>query len=94
METSQQVMLKHRKITVERLEKFVSDTYFNDVNIRGKLYPQVSSKSVSLKVYHASGRISYAGVLLLVLVFISVAWFLFFLSVISVQIVHDLLFQY
>lgn len=30
---------KHRRTTLERLEKYISDTYFTDVNLRGKLYP-------------------------------------------------------
>eukprot|EP00026_Physarum_polycephalum_P001500 Phypoly_transcript_01502.p1 GENE.Phypoly_transcript_01502~~Phypoly_transcript_01502.p1 ORF type:complete len:1033 (+),score=184.98 Phypoly_transcript_01502:1-3099(+) len=52
-------MMRHRKITLERLEKFVSDTYFKDVNIRGKIFPTVSKESVTLQVFHAPGRISY-----------------------------------
>ena len=30
-------VLKHRRATFERIEKFISDLYFTDVNIRGRL---------------------------------------------------------
>lgn len=36
---------KNYRTTLERIEKFISDTYFTDVNLRGKLYPQ--SKKIS-----------------------------------------------
>jgi hypothetical protein len=61
MEKGSVPMMRHRKISLERLEKFVSDTYFKDVNIRGKVFPVVSKDSVKLQVYHAPGRISYQG---------------------------------
>lgn len=61
MEKSGPPMMRHRKITIERLEKFVSETYFKDVNIRGKVFPVSSADSVSLSVYHAPGRISFQG---------------------------------
>eukprot|EP01111_Echinosteliopsis_oligospora_P011163 TRINITY_DN3615_c0_g1_i1.p1 TRINITY_DN3615_c0_g1~~TRINITY_DN3615_c0_g1_i1.p1 ORF type:complete len:1063 (+),score=284.46 TRINITY_DN3615_c0_g1_i1:57-3191(+) len=57
MENIKQPMLRHRKITEERLEKFVSDTYFKDVNIKGKIFP-VSAPLTNLSVYHAPGRIT------------------------------------
>lgn len=66
MEQAKQPMMRHRKITLERLEKFVSDTYFKDVNIKGKIFPIVSKESVTFQVYHAPGRISYNGMVLYV----------------------------
>eukprot|EP01112_Ceratiomyxa_fruticulosa_P015164 TRINITY_DN4432_c0_g1_i2.p1 TRINITY_DN4432_c0_g1~~TRINITY_DN4432_c0_g1_i2.p1 ORF type:complete len:1042 (+),score=228.32 TRINITY_DN4432_c0_g1_i2:83-3208(+) len=52
-------MLRHTSITLERVEKFVSDTYFTDVNIYGKIYPKILRHPLQLKVFHAPGRISY-----------------------------------
>ena len=30
---------KHRRTTLERIEKFISTRYFTDVNLYGRLYP-------------------------------------------------------
>lgn len=32
-------MHKHRHTTLERMEKYISENNFQDVNLRGKLYP-------------------------------------------------------
>lgn len=34
------VVLKHRRTTLERAEKFISTEYFTDVNLTGRLYPK------------------------------------------------------
>eukprot|EP01132_Coremiostelium_polycephalum_P011168 gene11168-13684_t len=52
-------MLKHRNITIERIEKFLSDTYFTEVNLYGKVYPLRSKTAVSLIVSERCDRISY-----------------------------------
>ncbi|XP_052810872.1 alpha-mannosidase 2C1-like isoform X3 [Mya arenaria] len=36
----EQGVLKHRRTTLERAEKFISTIYFTDVNLQGKLYPK------------------------------------------------------
>ena len=33
-------MHKNRRTTLERVEKFISRTYFTDVNLFGRIYPQ------------------------------------------------------
>ncbi|KAF2076519.1 hypothetical protein CYY_002197 [Polysphondylium violaceum] len=53
------VMQKHQSITIERIEKFLSDTYFVDANIYGRIYPELSKESVSLQVSDVCDRISY-----------------------------------
>jgi alpha-mannosidase len=52
-------MLKHRNITLDRLEKFISSEYFTDVNLYGKLYGE--RKDVNISVYSVPNgdRISY-----------------------------------
>ncbi|XP_068208196.1 alpha-mannosidase 2C1-like [Palaemon carinicauda] len=40
---------KNRRTTLERIEKYISDVYFTDANLRGKLYP--SSKPIE-KIWH------------------------------------------
>jgi hypothetical protein len=44
-------MLKHRNITIERFDKFISDIYFVNANLRGLIYPKNKQKKVDLKVY-------------------------------------------
>lgn len=45
-------MLKfHRNISLERLEKFVSTTHFNDVNLQSALYKRRDSGAVKLQVF-------------------------------------------
>ncbi|XP_071529830.1 alpha-mannosidase 2C1-like [Panulirus ornatus] len=44
-------MHKHRHTTLERLEKYISENHFQDVNLRGKLYP--FSKEID-RLYHWS----------------------------------------
>ena len=39
---------KHWRTTQERVEKFISDNSFKDVNLRGKLYPR--AKEVDSKL--------------------------------------------
>lgn len=51
-------VLKHRRTTLERAEKFISDQYFTDCNLRGRLFPERCPVS-SLAVFHADGRIRY-----------------------------------
>lgn len=44
-------MLKHRNITIERLEKFISTSYFQDVNLISKLWKQRISEPISFQVF-------------------------------------------
>jgi hypothetical protein len=37
-----------RWITLERCDKFISDTYFQDVNLKGKIFPKNLQKQVEL----------------------------------------------
>eukprot|EP01133_Synstelium_polycarpum_P019352 gene19353-23170_t len=52
-----------RNIVVERIEKFISETYFTDVNIRGKIYPQKDATAVTLQVSPQCDRIEYKDAL-------------------------------
>jgi len=53
------VMQKHQSITIERIEKFLSDTYFVDSNIYGRIYPEINKDAVTLQVSEVCDRISY-----------------------------------
>ncbi|KAJ8314849.1 hypothetical protein KUTeg_006999 [Tegillarca granosa] len=56
--TMDHIVLKHKRTTLERADKFISDTYFTDVNLRSRLYgPPVPVECVSY--YSAPDRISY-----------------------------------
>ena len=33
-------LIKNKRTTLERIEKYISNVYFTDVNLYGKLYPQ------------------------------------------------------
>lgn len=48
------VVQKHWRATLERVEKFTSDTYFTDVNLRGRLYPE--KISISDVRWYCAGR--------------------------------------
>ncbi|XP_022094007.1 alpha-mannosidase 2C1-like [Acanthaster planci] len=52
------LVLKNKRCTLERAEKFISDTYFTDVNLRGRLYPD---KKPVTAIYHCAveDRIPY-----------------------------------
>lgn len=54
------MMQRHRKITVERFEKFVSREYFSDVNFSGKMYPFKSQDAVKISVFNAPDRVPYS----------------------------------
>lgn len=51
------VVLKHKRTTLERAEKFISEHHFSDINLRSKLYPQKTSLK-SISHFKAPGRIS------------------------------------
>ncbi|ELU16163.1 hypothetical protein CAPTEDRAFT_182455 [Capitella teleta] len=51
-------VLKNRRTTFERIEKFISPIYFTDCNLYGRLYP-LKSELTSLTHSAASGRISF-----------------------------------
>ena len=38
-----------RWITLERCDKFISDIYFNDINLKGKIFPKNLQKPVDLE---------------------------------------------
>eukprot|EP01080_Neovahlkampfia_damariscottae_P006740 gene6740-10905_t len=40
-----------RWITLERCDKFISDVYFSDINLKGKLFPKDLQKPVDLQVF-------------------------------------------
>ncbi|KAL4232509.1 hypothetical protein ACF0H5_007201 [Mactra antiquata] len=42
----EQVVMKHRRTTLERAEKFISNLYFTDVNLYGRLYPKQCEASM------------------------------------------------
>lgn len=46
-----QPLQKHRNITLERLDKFVSTAYFTDVNLLSKLFVKKSQDAVKLKAF-------------------------------------------
>uniref|UniRef100_A0ABM5EXU9 alpha-mannosidase n=1 Tax=Pogona vitticeps TaxID=103695 RepID=A0ABM5EXU9_9SAUR len=50
--------LKHWRTTLERVEKFVSDTYFLDCNLRGRLFGDTCPLT-SLSCFETSQRIPY-----------------------------------
>jgi hypothetical protein len=58
-------MQKHRNITLERFDKFISTIYFVDSNLFGLTYPKNKKEKVDLQVYEVKGigpidkRISY-----------------------------------
>ncbi|KAL3883418.1 hypothetical protein ACJMK2_029685 [Sinanodonta woodiana] len=52
------VVMKHKRTTLERAEKFISPLYFTDVNLHGRIYPK-SSPVTSIQHYAAPGRITY-----------------------------------
>jgi alpha-mannosidase len=52
------VVQKHNRCTLERIEKFISDVYFTDVNLRGRLYPR-RVPVTSLKHHCCQERITY-----------------------------------
>ncbi|XP_062819613.1 alpha-mannosidase 2C1 isoform X1 [Anolis carolinensis] len=51
-------LLKHRRTTFERAEKFVSETYFLDCNLRGRLFGDTCSLA-ALSCFETSQRIPY-----------------------------------
>ncbi|XP_054858782.1 alpha-mannosidase 2C1 [Eublepharis macularius] len=57
-QNSQPVVLKHRRTALERVEKFVSDVYFTDCNLRGRLFGDTCSLE-SLSCFETPRRISY-----------------------------------
>lgn len=54
----EQVTLKHKRTTLERADKFISPVYFNDVNLRGRLYRH-NHPLKSITHYAAPGRVPY-----------------------------------
>ncbi|XP_067327566.1 alpha-mannosidase 2C1 [Anolis sagrei] len=51
-------LLKHRRTTLERAEKFVSEAYFLDCNLRGRLFGDTCSLA-ALSCFETSQRIPY-----------------------------------
>ncbi|CAI5783661.1 alpha-mannosidase 2C1 [Podarcis lilfordi] len=51
-------VLKHRRTTLERVEKFISEIYFTDCNLRGRLFG-ASCSLASLSCFETSQRIPY-----------------------------------
>ncbi|XP_029655059.1 alpha-mannosidase 2C1 isoform X1 [Octopus sinensis] len=49
-------VIKHKRTTFERIEKFISPIYFTDVNLYGRLYPKTTSVD-DLAHFAAPGRI-------------------------------------
>ncbi|XP_027029258.2 alpha-mannosidase 2C1 [Tachysurus fulvidraco] len=56
-------VLKNRRTLLERAEKFISDVYFTDCNLRGKLYGEICALE-SLSVFQTPKRISYSEAVL------------------------------
>ncbi|XP_077173478.1 alpha-mannosidase 2C1 [Paroedura picta] len=54
----QPVVLKHRRTALERVEKFVSEVYFTDCNLRGRLFGDTRSLE-SLSFFETPERIPY-----------------------------------
>lgn len=61
---------KLRKITIERVEKFLSKTAWTDINLASKIYGSKSSASVALRVWsvpntdpNKTDKVSYAEML-------------------------------
>ena len=44
-------MMKHRRTTLERAEKFISPLYFTDVNLRGRYIFSYSTHNDQLALY-------------------------------------------
>uniref|UniRef100_A0A8D2KRH3 Alpha-mannosidase Ams1-like N-terminal domain-containing protein n=1 Tax=Varanus komodoensis TaxID=61221 RepID=A0A8D2KRH3_VARKO len=51
-------VLKHRRTTLERVDKFISDTYFLDCNLRGRLFGDTCPLT-SLSCFETPQRIPY-----------------------------------
>lgn len=51
-------LTKNRRTTLERIEKFISDKYFTDVNIYGRQYPQKTGLPTLLH-FDANGRVPF-----------------------------------
>ncbi|XP_075713979.1 alpha-mannosidase 2C1 isoform X2 [Rhinoderma darwinii] len=56
--SSRHLVLKNRKATLERVEKFISELYFTDCNLRGRLYGSTCPVD-SLSYFLTEKRISY-----------------------------------
>ncbi|KAM9313462.1 alpha-mannosidase 2C1 [Gastrophryne carolinensis] len=54
----QPLVLKNKRTTLERVEKFISDIYFTDCNLRGRLYGETCPVD-SLSCFLTKERISY-----------------------------------
>ncbi|XP_015265205.1 PREDICTED: alpha-mannosidase 2C1 [Gekko japonicus] len=54
----QPVVLKHRRTALERVEKFISEIYFTDCNLRGRLFGDTCSLE-SLSFFETPERIPY-----------------------------------
>lgn len=52
-------VLKHKRTTLERAEKFISPIYFTDCNLFGKCYPKQSAIQ-AIRHFAAPGRISFS----------------------------------
>ncbi|XP_062847801.1 alpha-mannosidase 2C1 [Trichomycterus rosablanca] len=52
-------VLKNRRTLLERAEKFISDVYFTDCNLRGRLYGETCQLE-SLSVYQTAKRIPFS----------------------------------
>ncbi|XP_030811087.1 alpha-mannosidase 2C1-like [Camarhynchus parvulus] len=50
--------IKHRRTALERVEKFLSDTYFTDCNLRGRLFGD-RCPAASLSCFQTPRRIPY-----------------------------------
>ncbi|GAB1610945.1 alpha-mannosidase 2C1-like [Argonauta hians] len=51
-------VMKHKRTTMERIEKFISPIYFTDVNLYGRLYPK-RKPIENIRHFAAPGRITY-----------------------------------
>nr|DBA31661.1 TPA: hypothetical protein GDO54_007454 [Pyxicephalus adspersus] len=56
------LVLKNRRTTLERVEKFISDVYFTDCNLRGRLFGARHPVD-SLSCFLTKERISYEDAL-------------------------------
>ncbi|XP_056428565.1 alpha-mannosidase 2C1 [Hyla sarda] len=56
---SRRLVLKNKRTTLERVEKFISELYFTDCNLRGRLYGSTCPVD-SLSFFLTEKRISYA----------------------------------
>lgn len=50
------VVIKHKRTTLERAEKFISEHHFTDINLRSRLYPK-KAELASISHFEADGRI-------------------------------------